>query len=171
MSDVEAMVAWLRSVHEADEQAARDASGTWWHVGQDRSLDVGQFGLRSPDDERGVAVRRTYVHGSDGIVALLRDWYRVDPGLMPSSGPRERWLGRGEENSAGNGEHIARHDPDDVLARIEGERRILTEYERSVDLYESDREAPDGVAALEIAVRALAFGYRHRDGWQQGWAP
>ncbi|MBB4931878.1 hypothetical protein F4561_002698 [Lipingzhangella halophila] len=143
MSDVEAMVAWLRSVLDADEQAAREAMS--------RSAGEWRF---APDE---LGIWPDYVSAVD------------DSTEYPLVTGAQSYVG--DMINEGIGAHIARHDPADTLARIEGERAILDQYEQAVDLYEGDREAPDGVAALEIAVRALAFGYRHRDGWQEGWAP
>lgn len=140
MSDADAMVAWLRSVHAADEQAARDAAG------------------RDETDT-------TWRLDGDGETVLFWDPMPDAPGMG--------------QTVAGRAPHIARHDPAGTLARIEGERRIMelhlprrvrsTSGEGHVDVCRMCDQFPARYPCGTL--RALAYGYRHRGGWQEGWAP
>lgn len=142
MSDVDAMVAWLRSVHTADEKAARDAAEV---TGHEAWIAVGLEG-------DGVEQQVWSVAAEHPDYPDHEKFYRLQGDLLRQSGHRRLV------------EHIARHDPRDTLARIEGERAIL-------DWGEWPGTGPDARDAYEHAVRALAWGYRHRAGWQDGWAP
>ncbi|GAA1766354.1 DUF6221 family protein [Streptomonospora arabica] len=152
MSDVDAMVAWLRSVWDADEQAARAATDGPWEIDEDGGIQGRRPGM-SPDPE-------------------------MDP--MVDVDDRE----------SGDRTHMARHDPRDTLTRIQAERRIVDQYEQARKAASDERlkyrgssgdtssvlltmmhEHDSIISTLEQAVRALASGYRHRAGWQQGWAP
>jgi Family of unknown function (DUF6221) len=74
--------------------------------------------------------------------------------------------------------HIAIHDPRDVIADCDAKLEILAEYETARVMYESARArggriAPgvmSGAMTLRRVLDLLASGYRHRDGWQEGWA-
>ncbi|MDT0302875.1 DUF6221 family protein [Streptomonospora wellingtoniae] len=142
MSDVDAMVAWLREQWDADEKAARAATpGPWAASGHS---------LITAED-------------------MVEDIEFADI-------PRR------------DAAHVARHDPADTLARIEAERAILEQYEQarkaasdhwlqhrgssgdtSSLLLTMMHEHDAIVSTLEHALRALASGYRHRAGWQEGW--
>lgn len=141
MSDVDTMVAWLRGVLDADEQAALAML--------DQNVKAAMLDGAPPPRWvfRDGAVR-SEPHGQFGQEILrARTW--------PSEG-----------------DHIARHDPADTLARIEAERAILAEYASAAGFYIRHKKFPAGEAqGLLTAVRALASGYRHRAGWQEGWAP
>jgi len=77
------------------------------------------------------------------------------------------------ENEA---DHIARHDPQDVIARCDAELAILDEHEdidghcETCGNYDPTGLHEHSVAAPCRTVRLLAQGYRHRDGWRGEWA-
>ncbi|GAA4928587.1 hypothetical protein GCM10023224_04790 [Streptomonospora halophila] len=145
--DVDAMVAWLRAQWDADEKAARGAADGPWADGFRAGTEAAK----------------------DRAAALVAD-------DIPD-GPANAHLIEDLEVPVPEG--AARHDPADTLARIDAERRIVADYEQAAAEYAStgrawDHDSETGRArtsALETAVRALASGYRHRAGWQQGWAP
>jgi hypothetical protein len=62
--------------------------------------------------------------------------------------------------------HIALNDPQDVIARCEAELEILLEFStRHDDATERQREW----IGLRLAVRLLASGYKHREGYEAHW--
>lgn len=67
-------------------------------------------------------------------------------------------------------QHITRHDPAAVLARIAGYRQLLAEYQRQagIDYAMGDGGAIDG---LEYALRCLAVQHAHRPGYREDWRP
>lgn len=153
MSDVDALVAWLRAQWDADEKAARawpEDCRTWQTVG-----------LRRITWQNGVSQDISAIDVSGGP-ALWDERILVVDTLDQRD------------------DHIARHDPADTLARIQAERTILSGYERTarevedagLDIYDREGNRRCGaLAALENALYALAWGYRHRAGWHDGWAP
>ncbi|SIO86469.1 hypothetical protein BQ8420_12160 [Nocardiopsis sp. JB363] len=66
---------------------------------------------------------------------------------------------------------MARHLPDRVLREFEGKRAILREYTDYVTGWEEEREAPDGVGALQIVIRHLAAVYSAHPDYDREWAP
>jgi len=87
-------------------------------------------------------------------------------------------------------DHIRRHDPRDVVADCEAKLAILDEHERAVSAARARKDAyttwalgerlpprpvavgPESkpIAGLEIAIRHVASGYRHRQGYAEHWA-
>ena len=72
-------------------------------------------------------------------------------------------------HDSGQARHIAANDPQDTIARCEAELGILDVY----DLWAAE---PGGhptmnaaACAVSDAVRHLASGYKHRDGYTQHW--
>ncbi|OPG13654.1 DUF6221 family protein [Microbispora sp. GKU 823] len=74
-------------------------------------------------------------------------------------------------------EHIQANLPRDAVARCEADLAILDEHapgwvglkmERQVCMVHDPRSGDSWPCRT---VRLLARGYRHRPGWQQGWAP
>lgn len=159
MSDVDVMVAWLRAQWDADEQAALN-----WPADERDWQTVGQR-------------RLTYNNGS-----------HEDVSAIDVSGAPVLWWERiyVKRDIDGLAEHIARHDPADTLARIDGERAVLaehvpTEWPTAAPAlcptcadWRTDVAPEDAAASVKApcpTLRALAYGYRHRAGWQEGWAP
>ncbi|MEU7743543.1 DUF6221 family protein [Nonomuraea sp. NPDC049158] len=68
--------------------------------------------------------------------------------------------------------HIARHDPRDVMARCAAELRLIAAHGHGAG-DEGGRAGEDGHADEGPCdtLRLLAYGYRHRPGWQPEWAP
>lgn len=66
--------------------------------------------------------------------------------------------------------HIALHDPARVLREIAAKHAILLQYTDAVTDWEEEREAPDGVGALEAVVRRMAGVYADHPDYQQKWA-
>lgn len=80
--------------------------------------------------------------------------------------------GDGGVQTAADAEHIARHDPADVIADCDAKLAILAEYERiaaSLAAYTNPGNAGAYMAA-QTMVKLVAQGYRHRDGWRKEWA-
>lgn len=78
-------------------------------------------------------------------------------------------------------DHITRHDPRDTIARCEADLELLDEHKHAITHsgleclschvhYGSNGSVRSGAGYCRT-VRLLAYGYRHRDGWQEGWAP
>lgn len=68
--------------------------------------------------------------------------------------------------------HIAAHDPRTEVARAESVLAVLDAYETGRKLAEAAWEQDgDWVRGLRRAVRLLAYGYRHREGYEEGWKP
>jgi hypothetical protein len=73
-------------------------------------------------------------------------------------------------------EHIAIHDPRDVIADCDAKLAVLDLCERVIRDDAEDHDdcgAADswtGFAVARLTVQLLASGYRHRDGWQEEWA-
>jgi hypothetical protein len=69
---------------------------------------------------------------------------------------------------------IADRDPRSAIARCEAELAVLDEHAaRDADvglMLGPDRLRQREWAGLRLAVRLLAGGYRHRDGWAAHWA-
>lgn len=147
------LITWLRATIESDLAAARAIAGRAWRV----------------DDE------------SCG-------WFFVSQGegdpLAKSCGCCS--VGTLTREQA---EHIMLQQPRDTIARCEAELAILDlhkpkagfEYisrmkEEPRDVceiccFESDWGAAYGREYPCDTIRLLAHGYRHRPGWQEGWAP
>jgi hypothetical protein len=91
-------------------------------------------------------------------------------------------------------DHIAANDPRDVIARCEAELAILDLYEQTAVLVTAPpavtaaqwpgagpqpgmisaldyQDARRELAVLGPVIRMLAYGYRHRDGYREEWAP
>jgi len=72
--------------------------------------------------------------------------------------------------------HILRQQPLSTIARCDAELAILRERDAAADMFGGAR-GPDGggvfgaLRALDHAVRLLADGYRHRDGYREEWKP
>lgn len=84
---------------------------------------------------------------------------------QPFEDPRFLWACHNQAT------HIVANDPRDVIARCEAELAILNLY-RLWAAEDLDGNPALGAAACAIsdAVRHLASGYRHRDGYTQHWA-
>lgn len=70
-------------------------------------------------------------------------------------------------------EHIARHDPASVLARIAADRQIVTDYEDHLATYQSD-PSPFGEGqrfGLLMALARIAEGYADHPGFREEWRP
>lgn len=66
------------------------------------------------------------------------------------------------------GLHVARHDPQDIVARCGQELKLLDELEASCTMaYGGPNHQCTG---LGRAAQILLQGYRHRHGWQEEWA-
>lgn len=63
-------------------------------------------------------------------------------------------------------EHIARHDPAQVLADIDAKRRIIDYNAHAAKYHE-----PPGAALAMLTLRALAVPYRSHPDYQPKWAP
>lgn len=68
--------------------------------------------------------------------------------------------------------HIARWDPDRVLAEVDAKRRILDERDAADQHAKEDFDRVlEGYAdAMDRCVKLLALPYAGRDGWREEWA-
>jgi hypothetical protein len=142
------IAAWLKAQAEADKAAAGAATPGPWEF-DDGDTDGEVF---ETEDCHPVAYCR-----SGG------DWRHPDA----------------ISRTDANGRHVALHDPRTEAARAESVLLVIGEYEVAALTFEASREKPGGVPesiyglvrGLGRVVRLLAWGYRHREGYQQGWAP
>lgn len=68
--------------------------------------------------------------------------------------------------------HIVGNQPRDTIARCDAELALLDQYEQARTWYEQHHGAPAGeVQGLWTAVRLVAQGYQHHDGYREMWAP
>jgi hypothetical protein len=138
------MTAWLRAQAEADKAAAKAATPGEW-----AALDGGVMSIE-------------------------------DEGQWPVSVAQSR---RDREDRV----HIAIHDPRDVIADCDAKLRLLGLHEpvegvgggTECEACGPNNGSPPGLIAVIrdddgfrpcATVLVLASGYRHRDGWQEGWA-
>jgi hypothetical protein len=103
-------------------------------------------------------------------------WKQDDPQHYPGAisslgGPVVYDEGAPDEHQAA---HIVIHDPRDKIADCDAKLRLLDEYEARendvVLMLGPECERQRQWSGLRLAVRLLASGYRHRDGWQEGWS-
>ena len=78
------------------------------------------------------------------------------------------------DRAVANGRHMERHDPLTEAARAESVIAVVEAFEAALTADGSAgpgaRLIADGrVSALGQAVRLLACGYRHREGYKPGW--
>lgn len=138
------LLTWLRATVEGDKAAAEEIRASWTTT---------SWMVERPDG------------GGDERLALVDEHTRrklvvVDWGSN-----------RASEDEL---EHMARHDPQDTIARCEAELKLLDLYERYTVVPEDEQAAMfiwQANRLAEHALKALAYGYRHRPGWQEGWAP
>ncbi|MFI7630245.1 DUF6221 family protein [Microbispora rosea] len=151
------LITWLRATIQADLDTARAATyGEWAMFGH------GDDDYRPYPAYPGEQVTRG--HGWNISV--------TDP-----AGPDVA-----AELRRADAEHVVAQQPRDTIASCEAELALIAAYEEHardwpadvvmrpdtdpIDFVESER-----TRALGEAVRLLAHGYRHRPGWQEGWAP
>lgn len=70
--------------------------------------------------------------------------------------------------------HLARYDPERILAEVAAKRRIIDEYAGALRIQHGFRETSPEVArreALELVCRLLALPYAGRPGYQEVWRP
>lgn len=139
-------VAWLGVQLDADEQAAKAATPGPWGISNSEMLGILQLD-----------------HFADGSIKYGDD---VVEAIGPETDPA----------AVANAEHIARHDPAAVLADIAAKRAIVDGC--AAEIRHADGRIAAGLPAnmvcSEFALRTLkllAAGYRHRDGYEAGWAP
>jgi Family of unknown function (DUF6221) len=152
------LIAWLRQQAEADKTAAASATpGPWVFEGDDPADDE----LYSTHDEH---LYPTVAYTRDGI--------------------------RGNRQVA-NGRHMERHDPLTEAARADAVLAVLDALEDAVQRRTAEQADfgawvrgettgkrpefpgphPALIPGLELTVRLLATGYRHREGYKEEWAP
>lgn len=148
--NIDDMVVWLGVQLDADEQAAKAATPGPWS--SDPTGTVCADVDLEPD-------------GSGGEI-------------LPPGGPREvaecyRDERVGERGA--NADHIARHDPSAVLADVAAKKAIVDNC--ATEIRHVDRRLAAGLpVALACSgfalqtLKMLAAGYRHRDGYDEGWA-
>jgi hypothetical protein len=72
--------------------------------------------------------------------------------------------------------HILRQQPLGTIARCDAELAILRERDAAATMFGGARDHDGGgvfgaLRALDHAVRLLAYGYRHRNGYKPEWRP
>ena len=144
-------IEWLRQQVQARLDAARKAgTGEPWEA--DRHYDALYFVDMKP---------------SDGPVTSAVDLHEASlgmPEMHDFENPRFLWA------STFQARHIALNDPQDVIARCEAELGILHVYGLWAAEDEPGHPAMGAAAcAVSDAVRHLASGYKHRDGYAEHW--
>lgn len=170
MSEIDEMAAWLRVQAEADIAKAQAATPGRWVTGGGRDGEPRWMPLdyvHAPDYRPEGFSRGQHV--GDCIVA--------DGGMGP-------WAVhvRGSGFPVGNARHIAAHDPPTETSRAESVLAVLDDRERTAAIA-SPQQEPEGwlasrdyldaqreLAVLDEVVRALAKGYRRREGYKESWA-
>ncbi|OPG12526.1 DUF6221 family protein [Microbispora sp. GKU 823] len=151
------LIAWLRATIESDLATARAATYGEWAMfghGDDNYLPPPAYPGEQTTRGHGWNISLTAPGGLD-VAAELR---RADA------------------------RHVIAQQPRQTIVRCEAELGLIAAYEDQarrwppdtpyhadsdpIDLMECERSS-----ALGEAVRLLARGYRHRPGWQEGWAP
>lgn len=84
--------------------------------------------------------------------------------MVPAVGDQDmsRWIGQ----------HIARHDPDRVLAEVEAKRRVVEDYERKLDnrrAHPDDLGSAGAFLALHGTVKLLAAVYADHPDYDPAW--
>lgn len=72
----------------------------------------------------------------------------------------------------GMAEHIARWDPDRVLAAVEAKRRVLDEFEKALGRrkqYPADQANAGALLMMVRIVKLLAQSYAGQEGWREEW--
>lgn len=174
MTDIPALVAWLRGCLDEDEAIAREASRFDY---QEPIIDGGaSWQWENPVDDTVINVDPLvdeYV--GDGMYVSLRSEQEHDTGVGPLP---QMAIPAAEEVPAAVGMHIARWDPAAVLADVDAKRRVLNLWDLARDVHRDGLARGGGLltpitrSALntaEAAARALARAYRGRAGWQEGW--
>ena len=147
---MEDLITWLCGVLDDDETAAKAATPGPWGA---------QPGGQGTFDNEWEVVSDAHEHPHPGH-------YVVYTGYEGGGATTEQ-----------NALHIARHDPEQVLADIAAKRAILDLHDQSgvrwVGFPRADRQESycvhDQQAAPCHTVRLLASGYRHRPGWRDSW--
>ena len=135
----EGAVAWLRQVIEGDKAAAVAATPGPWAFEGDDITDDDLYSVH--DGEHGDLVGQT--------VAFTRD------------------------RQVENGEHMARQNPLNVIADCEAKLAILDFCALAAVIAAAEPSllgpAHSKAAVLELVLRDLASGYRHREGYADHW--
>jgi hypothetical protein len=153
---VSELVEWLRAQLDEDERVARGATGGAWEVGP-------TFGGHDS---------RVYVRAEGDLIDSIGTC--VITGQIPNV---PQWRG--------NAQHIARWDPDRVLAEVEAKRRLVDLHptrnslrwpgveDIEVEICETcSRDGlSDEVEAPCPTIRALALPYADRPGYREEWRP
>jgi len=152
MSVDDAAVAWLRQQIEADKAAAEAAPGDHWQ----------SF---TEDDIAGASVY------DEQWVLLYPQRYEHDKPMSNrpgATGPQYIQRSRNELVA-----HIARHDPQDVIADCEAKLTILAEHGGEHMCFKNGHDGNTWdywIGDCRI-MATLASAYRHREGYAQHWEP
>lgn len=158
--DMDDLRSWLAAVLDETERVAREATaGPWqWEnelcwspAGEECADHSHSWGHSGPDlygADREIVVS-SYGHDADGVIVSRED-----------------------------ATHIARHNPQAVIARVEAERMIVWEHREEREPWTA--AGPIGHPICShcagqwpcVTVRALAYGHRFdAPGWREEWAP
>lgn len=112
------------------------------------------------------------------LAAVAPPWSAFIAGSLMSGAPPNdeefcAVFGEEFEPDDATARHIARHDPQDVIADCDAKLQIVRELS-TVTLWNwpspADGSVPmEYVEALRHVLKLLAQGYRHRDGWKDEW--
>lgn len=139
------LVAFLRARLDEDEQAAREAAGE-----VEESSWIGSQESGHP-----------WRYQNQGV------WGEHD-GLCAEA-PRVA-----DTDRRAIQDHIARHDPDRVLAEVAAKRALVDDYAEVAELDTEDAEpefAYGRAAGLGIAVRLIAAAYAAHPDYREAWRP
>lgn len=142
MTDLTEMVDWLRGVVSGDLQKAKAATSGPWSVNSENLAET--------------------IYGAEDVAVVAGS----------------RWGGEAPVfESDADALHIATHDPRDTIARCEAELAIIDEHPRTQAGSKLGKECKTcsgdhwGEPYPCPTLRALAYGYRNRDGWKETWRP
>lgn len=107
------------------------------------------------------------------LATWFRSWLDVDERMaLAAKDPDNAWWWDSPESPAEA--HIARWNPDRVLAKVEAERRVLDARDEAVRDAERNRNEPGFLAAVDAydaVVRDLAQFHADRPGYREEWRP
>lgn len=149
MTRIDDLITWLRATIEGDLATAQAATQGDWAMfghGDDEHLPYPAYPGEQTERGRGWNVSVADPAGPD-VAAELR---RADA------------------------EHVVAQQPRDAIARCKADLALLDLLTKYMGTSEHEQTAMTMWHANQLAERALrtlARGYRHRPGWEEGWAP
>ncbi|MBP2704428.1 hypothetical protein JOL79_11445 [Microbispora sp. RL4-1S] len=144
------LITWLRATIEGDLAKARAATQGDWAMfghGDDEYLPTPAYPGENTTRGHGWNISVTDLAGPD-VAAELRH---------------------------ADAEHVVAQQPRDTIARCKADLALLDQNAKLHQLADPAKDPRQeyvlAAGASDYALKILAYGYRHRPGWQEGWAP